>query len=287
MPTGLARSAGVSKASSPRSARDGSHSSSPRRRSSSRASRTRSTGRRRPGRRSRSSRPSRSASVSSAGNGLSTQASLSDRIASPRPPHRLERLKELMAEGQLDGVVALGADHATHLAGYSRYNGGPCAVVVDRTGERTLVVMGAEVESAEAGSEAETVRRFGGPDIPLVLDFAPLLATGVASLPRIAGARRLGFADGLGGIEAELSRELAAELVPMEEPLDELRAVKDEDELGRILRAYELCWIAQREVGRAAAAGETEIGAFSAAHAAAQVAHERPIEFNSDLLSGA
>jgi Xaa-Pro aminopeptidase len=66
-----------------------------------------------------------------------------------------------------------------------------------------------------------------------------------------------------------------------------MRLLKDEDELAKILHAYELCWLGQRAVGEAAAAGASEIEMFTAAQSAAQVAHGEPIEFLADLLAGA
>ena len=65
-----------------------------------------------------------------------------------------------------------------------------------------------------------------------------------------------------------------------------LRRRKDPDELLRILHSYELCWLGQLQIARVAAEGGSEIEAYSAAEAVAQIAHGSPIEFNSDLLSG-
>ena len=65
-----------------------------------------------------------------------------------------------------------------------------------------------------------------------------------------------------------------------------IRLLKDWDELERIQAGYELCWLGQEAVARAAVPGVSEIELFSIAQSTAQVASGGPIEFVCDLLSG-
>ncbi len=211
---------------------------------------------------------------------------LSSRLPAERPPHRLERLAGWMEEQGLDCVVAFGPDPVTYLAGYSRYYGGPAGVVVARDGERTLVVMRDEVPVAERLGEADAVVGFGVRGFGIELNPAPLLADAVRSVPAVAAAARIGVADALGGMAGLLAERTSAALVPADAELVRLRLLKDEDELAKILHAYELCWLGQAAVAEAAPTGATEIELFTAALSAAQVAHGEPIEFLCDLLSG-
>lgn len=213
--------------------------------------------------------------------------SLVDRIGVERPPHRLERLREWMARSGVDCLVASGADNVNYVAGYWRYYGGPSAVVLSRDGERTLVVMRDEAPVAERIGDADGVVGYGERGFGIELNPVPLLADAVAAVPAVAAAKRIGVADGLGGgIAAGLGSRIDAELVATEDELVRLRLVKDEDELAKVLHAYELCWLGQRAVAEGAARGDSEIEIFSAAQSAAQIAHGEPIEFLADILSG-
>ncbi|MFN8187235.1 MAG: M24 family metallopeptidase [Gaiellales bacterium] len=212
--------------------------------------------------------------------------SIGDRITGERLPHRLERLRAWLDTEDLDCLVAFGPDEVNYLTGYSRYYGGPSGVVVDRDGERTLVVMRDEVSVAESLGQADAVLGFGVRGFGIELSPAPLLAEVVASIPALAGATRAGFADGLGGMEGLFASRVGAALVPAAAQLVHLRLRKDEDELARMLHAYELCWLGQRAVAEAAADGASEIEMFTAALATAQIAHGEPIEFLADLLAG-
>lgn len=207
-------------------------------------------------------------------------------LRSSRPPHRLERLEAWMSAENLDCTVVAGADAVTHLAGYWRYYGSPSALVIDREGRRTLLVMLDEVRIAEELSEADEVIGYGERGFGIVLDPRPALVESLAAVPAVAAARRIGFSSELGGLEEELARHVGAERVSAAATLHALRMIKDEDELVKILAAYELCWVAQRTVGERAVPGVREIELFSAALAAAQVENGGPIEFLTDLLSG-
>jgi Xaa-Pro aminopeptidase len=218
---------------------------------------------------------------------LTAGARLGDRISIPRPPNRLERLGEWMAAGSLDATVVFGATNIAHLAGYSRYYGGPAGLAIGRDGSRTLVVMLDEVPVARELGDADVVRGYGERGFGLNLDPLPLLAAVVAGLDVVRSARRIGFSDELGGMAERLHAHVDGEQVDASDTLERIRLIKDEDELVKVLHAYELAWIAQRAVGELAQQpGITEIELFSAAHAAAQNANGAPIGFLADLLSG-
>jgi hypothetical protein len=68
----------------------------------------------------------------------------------PSPPHRLERLQSCMDNAGLNCTVVFGADNVNHLCRYRRYFGGFSGLVIERDGERTLVVMSDEVKSGRA-----------------------------------------------------------------------------------------------------------------------------------------
>jgi Xaa-Pro aminopeptidase len=218
---------------------------------------------------------------------LTTGAALGDRIRIPRPPHRLERLRTWMEQEALDACVLFGAQNVAHLGGYARYYGGPAGLVIGRGGARTLVVMLDEVPVAIALGEAETVLPYGERGFGINLNPLPLLAASVAAVPEVSQARRIGVSDEIGGMAELLRGDCDAEHVDASGTLYRIRLIKDEDELVKILRGYELCWIGQQAVARGAAqTGVTEIELFSAALAAAQNANGAPIEFLTDLLSG-
>jgi Xaa-Pro aminopeptidase len=203
-----------------------------------------------------------------------------------RPAHRLGRLEAWMAEERLDCTVVAGSDAVNHLAGYWRYYGGPSALVVDRERKRTLVVMIDETRIAGELSDADVVLGYGERGFGIDLNPLPRLVATLAAVPAVAGARRVGFASALPGLEEELARAVAAERVAADSALHRLRMIKDEDELTKILEAYELCWLGQRTVAERSVPGTKEIEIFSAALTAAQVGGGGPIEFLCDLLSG-
>src|SRR5262249_49587476 len=131
----------------------------------------------------------------------------------PRPPHRVERLRAWLEEENLDCAVLFGADHVNHFTSYSRYFAGPSSVVVGADGERTLVVMLDEAPIAQRESSADAVIGFGERGFGLDLAPGPKLAAAVAELPVVAGARRIGLADELGGFDALLGISSSAEQV--------------------------------------------------------------------------
>ncbi len=218
---------------------------------------------------------------------LTTGAALGDRITIPRPPHRLERLRTWMEQESLDACVLFGARNVAHLGGYARYYGGPAGLVIGRDGRRTLVVMLDEVPVAIALAEADAVLPYGERGFGINLNPLPPLAASVAAVLEVSRAARIGVSDEIGGMAGLLRGDCDAEHVDASGALYRIRLIKDEDELVKILRGYELCWIGQQAVAQGAGqAGVTEIELFSAALAAAQNANGAPIEFLTDLLSG-
>jgi Xaa-Pro aminopeptidase len=218
---------------------------------------------------------------------LTASAALGDRITIPRPPHRLERLRAWMEEQDLDACVLFGAQNVCHLGGYSRYYGGPAGLVVGRDLHRTLVVMFDEVPVATALGEADAVVPYGERGFGINLNPLPLLAGSVAAVAEVSGAKRIGVSDEIGGMADLLRRSCDADHVDAAGVLYRIRLIKDEDELVKIVRGYELCWIGQQAVGEnAGRPGITEIELFTAALGAAQNVNGGPIEFLCDLLSG-
>jgi Xaa-Pro aminopeptidase len=188
-----------------------------------------------------------------------------------------------MRRNEIDCFVGVGASLVTYVAGYSRYYGGPAAVILSLDGQIGVCVMRDEVPIAEELSDANTVEGYGERGFGINLNPYPLLLELVGKHDLLSGARRIGLADE-GGFALALNE--LAEVVEADSAITELRRLKDEHELRKILHAYELCWIAQQEVADHAAVGESQIELFSAAQRAAQVAHGAPIEFLADLLSG-
>jgi Xaa-Pro aminopeptidase len=211
---------------------------------------------------------------------------VTESLAATRPPHRLERLAGWLEQEKLDCVVVAGSDAVNHLAGYWRYYGGPSALVVDRRGTRTLVVMRDEARIARELSAADDVLGYGERGFGIDLNVVPRLVDALVGVPVVASARRIGFASELAGLEDELARRLEADRIDARPLLHRLRMVKDEDELEKILVAYELCWLGHRTIAERARPGASEIELFSAALTAAQVEGGGPIEFLCDLLSG-
>ena len=190
-----------------------------------------------------------------------------------------------MDERSLDVAVAAGVETVVHLAGYWRYFGSPPALVLDRNGERTLVVQFDEAEEAASGDFGRVVS-YGSRGFGLVPDQLPLLADVVAALPSVAGAARVGVAGGGGAFARSLAVHVDATFESLDKDLAAIALVKDADELERIAEAYALAWTGQRAVRDAYATGISEIELFTAGLAAAQTAAGEPIAFAGDLLCG-
>ena len=184
-----------------------------------------------------------------------------------RIPSRFERARGLLDDAGYEALLAAGADHVVHLAGYARYLAGPAAVLILPDDERVLVVPRFELEAARAHTIADRVVGYG-PEHFLEFGLAALLREACLE---IAGSARL----------AETARgTLAAEL-------DALRRVKDDDELQRIATSFEAALAAQAAIAAAAASGgATEIELFSLGRAVAERHVGAPVEYVTTVAGG-
>ncbi len=208
---------------------------------------------------------------------------VSERIRMAPPAPRLERVTAWISASDLDALVVTGPALVNWITGYSRYYGGPAAAVISPAGERTLVVLRDEVPAAERMSGAESVTGYGERGFGLELSPVPLLVAEVLRVGAIASAGRIGVAGDCGAAVAASS---AAQAIEAGAALHRMGLVKDGDELARIFRSYEMCWLAHAAVAEGTAAGATEIEMMSAAQAAAQIGHGAPVEFVADVLAG-
>jgi Xaa-Pro aminopeptidase len=211
-------------------------------------------------------------------------AVVSERITMAPPAPRLERVTAWMAASDLDALVVTGPALVTWITGYARYYGGAAAAVISPAGERTLVVSRDEVAVAGQMSGAEVVvTGYGERGFGLELSPVPLLVAEVLRTGAVASASRIGVA---GDRAAAVAESSSAHAVPADAALHPMSLVKDGDELARIFRSYEMCWLAHAAIAEGAAAGASEIEMMSAAQAAAQVGHGAPVEFVADVLAG-
>ena len=166
------------------------------------------------------------------------QAVVSDRITMAPPRPRLDRVTGWMSAHALDALVVTGTDLVNWLTGYSRYYGGPSALVLDPAGRRTLVVLRDEVPVAERLADADRIVGYGERGFGLELSPLPLLAAAVLGTGAISSAARIGFAGEHGGhiaagITADMGRGggAGASTVPADDALHRMSLVKDGDEL--------------------------------------------------------
>ena len=143
-----------------------------------------------------------------------------------------------------------------------------------------------EVPVAAELGQADDEIGYGERGFGIDLDPVAGLVGAVAAIPAVAAARRLGIATEIAGADSRLAAAISAEVVDAAAALWRIRLLKDWDELERIQAGYELCWLGQEAVARAAVPGVSEIELFSIAQSTAQVASGGPIEFVCDLLSG-
>jgi Xaa-Pro aminopeptidase len=139
---------------------------------------------------------------------------------------RRERLAELAVTGAADAALITDLVNVRYLTGLASSN---AALLVRSDGTGVLCTDGRYAGTAEAAC----------PDVELVVD----RATAATLVARAAGAgvRRLGFEAHAMTVEAH--RALAPEtleLVPLGRAVEELRRVKDEDEIALLRRACEI-----------------------------------------------
>ena len=207
---------------------------------------------------------------------------VSERLTLEPPLPRLDRVREWIAANEVDLLIATGTDLVTWITGYSRYYGGPAAVVVGPAGERTLIVLRDEASVAEQLADADRIVGYGERGFGLELNPIPLLVNEVLGVSAVSTAGRIGVAGEHG---ADIAAHAAAHSVPADDALHRMSLIKDSDELAKIFHAYELCWLAHAAVAEGTRAGSSEIEMMSAAQAAAQIGHGSPVEFGADLLA--
>lgn len=189
-------------------------------------------------------------------------------------------MQAALEEAGCPQLLAIGADHVTHLSGYTRYLAGHAAVIVKGDGHTSLIVPSAELEVARAESAVDEVFGYGAPDLlaldPLrtMLELAvTLLGPGSVALAGSTDARRC-------------LPEKLRDPVAFDDALENVQLVKDPDEIDRIERSYRICLNAQAAVADTLVQGTTEIGAFNVAQNVAQLAAGGPVEFICTVAAG-
>jgi Xaa-Pro dipeptidase len=196
-------------------------------------------------------------------------------------PHRIERLRVGIERLGADEAVLGGADHVTHLCGYSRYLAGPSAVVLTRDGRRVLIVARYEFEAASQSAEADDVITYGGDDF---LDFNP--APSIARACRsVLSSRKVGVSGLFSELAAALS-ELGVEGTDAADVVTAVRLVKDGDELVAMAESRVHALKGQNAIDASTKPGERDLDLFTAGWAAAQTSAGVPVEFVGSVASG-
>jgi Xaa-Pro aminopeptidase len=177
---------------------------------------------------------------------------------------RRERLEAVMGEHDLGGFIVSGPSNVRYLTGYTGSNGIVCLGTAPRF--MTDFRYATSVAPLAADWEVEIV--------PQVL-----LADIAKRMPELFGAERIGFEASALSYAAwrdldEAARAVGAELVPCDHLIEDLRAIKDADEVALIRHGGELCdaiyaWLAdeglagreEREVAWAIERRSRELGA--------------------------
>jgi len=196
---------------------------------------------------------------------------------------RHERLRTGLRERGCDVAVLIGPSFTAHLLGYQRLWSGPVALVAGADGGLTAVVPRYEVEPATRLMEVDDIRPYGAPGFGLDPHLIDDLARVVGEL---VSGRRVALASDLPGPAAAVTARVTGEVEDLSGLMAEIRLLKDEDEIRRLARAYELSLAAEAAVGRGAVPGISEIELYSAAQAAAQIEAGSAIEFGADLQFG-
>jgi Xaa-Pro aminopeptidase len=144
---------------------------------------------------------------------------------------RRERLEAVMAERGLGGFLVSSPPNVRYLTGYTGSNGLVCLGTAPRF--LTDFRYATSVSALALDWEVEIV--------PL-----SLLAEVATRVPELFGAERVGFEAAALSYSAwqaldEAARAAGAELVPCEGVIEDLRAVKDEDEIALIRAGGEMC----------------------------------------------
>jgi Xaa-Pro dipeptidase len=195
---------------------------------------------------------------------------------------RLQRLTQGLRDQGCGAAVLVGADHAAHLASYTRLYSGPVALVVTAEGERTLVAPIYEVPIATAQADVDHVMGYGPDGFGLEPDPTPALIGAIADrLP----AGRVAIVSG-DEVSAAAAHAAGTDAVDVSALVHDIRLLKDPDEQAKIARAVQLALAGQAAVARDSVSGASEIALYTSAFAAAQLEAGAPIEFGGDLLAG-
>jgi Xaa-Pro dipeptidase len=195
-------------------------------------------------------------------------------VSWPRDSAKLDRVRSLMADRDLDALVVRAPDNVLYLSNYWCMKGYDVAVF-PREGDPTLVVLEPQQADAERTAWASDIRLFKGyderdprPPTARSLEFAQ-------SVVREAGYERVGLelslgtqaADRMVGEPTTYTDEFFHAFGPAEDAtplLVEARAVKTPQEIERMRLANELAALAMEHVRREVRPGmkESEAGAL-------------------------
>jgi Xaa-Pro aminopeptidase len=204
-------------------------------------------------------------------------------LAWPVDSAKLDRVRTLMADEDLDALVVRAPDNVVYLTSYWCMKGYD-AVVFPREGDPALIVLEPQREDAERNAWTSDLRTFGGYDPgdprPPFLRALDLCAADV----RARGARRIGLelsqgtqaSDRMVGEPTVFSKPwfdgfdgVAAEVVDASPLLARARSLKTEQEVQRMRLANEIAALAYDEVRERIRPGmrESEVGALYEGHA--------------------
>jgi Xaa-Pro dipeptidase len=195
-------------------------------------------------------------------------------VSWPRDSAKLDRVRALMADHDLDALVVRAPDNVLYLSNYWCMKGYDVAVF-PREGDPTLVVLEPQQADAERTAWASDIRLFKGYD---ERDPRPPTARSLElaqAVVRAAGYERVGLelslgtqaADRMVGEPTTYTHEFFEAFGPAEDAtplLAEARAVKTPQEIERMRLANELAAVAMEHVRRELRPGmkESEAGAL-------------------------
>ena len=180
-------------------------------------------------------------------------------------------------------ALLVGPGHLAHMAGYSRLYSGPCALVVQASGETTMVAPRYELDAARTRARADRFEGYG--DGGFGLDLAAPQRLGEVCAELLPSGSIAVASEILGAAEAALAIS-GREQVDLAAEMNAIRLIKDFDECNRIARAYELSLAAQSAVRDGTVPGVREIDIYTGAYVRAQTEAGAPIQFGGDLLAG-
>jgi Xaa-Pro dipeptidase len=196
---------------------------------------------------------------------------------------RHQRLLESLERQGCAAALLMGPGHVAHMAGYSRLYSGPCALVVQASGDTAMVAPRYELDAARARARADRFEGYG--DGGFGLDLAAPQRLGEVCAELLPSGRIAVASEVPGAAEAALAIS-GREQVDLAAEMNAIRLIKDLDECQRIARAYGLSLAAQSAVRDGAVPGAREIDIYTGAYVRAQTEAGAPIQFGGDLLAG-